>query len=113
MGLTSRGGTPYSALSFRRMKGRSMKRIFNLAVVGLLSFPAVGFACGGSDCGGMDLPPPQPPPPGPVENLMGVLSDHAGLMAGLALAALVGFIASRQRKLLATKSAAPVSSLAA
>jgi hypothetical protein len=48
------------------------------------------------------------PVPGPLENVIGALSEHTGLFAGLALAAIVGgFVLSRQGKLLETKSAAP------
>lgn len=90
-----------------------MKRIFASVVVALVSLPMASFACGGGDCGGMDLPPPEVPAPGPVENLLSALSDHAGLFAGLALAAIIGFVVSRQRKLLETKSAAPLNSPAA
>ena len=84
-----------------------MKKIFSFLVLTLVSLPLSGFACGGNDCS-MDLPPPPVPAPGPVENLIGSLSDHSGLFAGMALAAIVGgVLVSRQRKLLATKSAAP------
>ncbi len=55
----------------------------------------------------MDLPPPPVPVPGQVENAMRSLSEHTGLFAGLALAAIFGFMVSRQRKLLETKSSAP------
>ncbi len=85
-----------------------MKRIFASLFVALVSLPIASFACGGgADCDGMDLPPPEVAAPGPVENLIGSLSDHAGLFAGLALAAIIGFVVSRQRKLLETGSAAP------
>jgi len=87
----------------------TMKRMFASVFVILVSLPIAAFACGGGDCS-MDLPPPQVPAPGPVENLLGALADHTGLFAGLALAAIVGFVVSRQRKLLETKSAAPFSS---
>jgi len=84
-----------------------MKKIFASAFVALVSFPIASLACGDKDCS-MDLPPPPVPVPGPVENLMSALSEHTGLFAGLALAAIVGgFIVSRQRKLLETKSVAP------
>ncbi len=84
-----------------------MKKIFASIFLALLSFPIAGFACGGGDCSGMELPPPTVPAPGPVENLGAALSDHAGLLAGLALAAVLGVALARQRKLLATKSNAP------
>lgn len=86
-----------------------MKRIFASVFIALVSMPIAAFACGGGDCS-MDLPPPQVPAPGPVENLLSALSEHTGLFAGLALAAIVGFVVSRQRKLLEAKSAAPLSS---
>ena len=86
-----------------------MKRIFASFFVTLVSLPIGAFACGGGDCS-MDLPPPPVPAPGPVENLLSMLSEHTGLFAGLALAAIVGYVVSRQRKLLETKSAAPLSS---
>lgn len=89
-----------------------MKRILASVFMSLVSLPIAAFACGGGDCS-MDLPPPQVPAPGPVENFLGTLSEHTGLFAGLALAAIVGFAVSRQRKLLETKSAAPLSSPAA
>lgn len=84
-----------------------MKKIFASISLALLSFPLAAFACGGGDCSGMELPPPTVPAPGPVESLLGALSDHAGLFAALTLAAAIGFALSRQRKLLATKSSAP------
>lgn len=80
-----------------------MKKILASLVVTLVGLPLTDFACGGGDCS-MDLPAPQVPAPGPVENLLGAISDHTGLFAGLALAAIVGYAISRQRKLLATKS---------
>ncbi len=83
-----------------------MKRIFAPAFVALVSLPIPGFACGGGDCS-MDLPPPEVPAPTTVENLMNSFSEHTGLFAGLAVAAIFGFIVSRQRKLLETKSSAP------
>lgn len=86
-----------------------MKRIFASVFVALVTLPLAGFACGGGDCS-MDLPAPQMPAPGPVENLLSMLSEHTGFFAGLALAAIVGFVLSRQRKLIETKSAAPLSS---
>lgn len=61
----------------------------------------------------MDLPPPEVPAPGPVENVLSSLSEHSGLFAGLALAAIVGVALARQRKLIETKSAAPLNSPAA
>ena len=85
-----------------------MKRIFASLFVALVSFPVAGLACGGGgDCDGMVLPPPEVPAPGPAENLLSSLTDHAGLLAGMALAALIGYVVSRQRKLLETGSAAP------
>ena len=86
-----------------------MKRIFASVFATLVSLPIATFACGGGDCS-MDLPPPQVPAPGPVENLLSALSEHTGLFAGLALAAIVGYVVSRQRKLLETKSAGPLGS---
>jgi hypothetical protein len=86
-----------------------MKRIFASVFVAVVSLPLAAFACGGGDCS-MDLPPPRVPAPGPVENLLSTLADHTGLFAGLALAAIVGYAVSRQRKLLATKSATPLGS---
>lgn len=84
-----------------------MKKIFSSIVVALVSLPISGFACGGGDCS-MDLPPPEIPAPGPVENLISALSAHSGLFAGMMLATIIGGVVySRQRKLLATKSAAP------
>ncbi len=53
----------------------------------------------------MDLPPPEVPAPGAVENMLRSLSENAGLFAGLAIAAVFGFVVARQRKLLETKSA--------
>lgn len=88
-----------------------MTRFLTSAVVTLMALPITTFACGGGDCS-MDLPPPPVQVPGPVENLLGVLSDHIGLFAGLALATIVGYAISRQRKLLATKSAAPLGTAA-
>ncbi|CAN5431676.1 hypothetical protein BH18VER1_BH18VER1_13890 [soil metagenome] len=84
-----------------------MKRIFASLFVSLLSFPIAGFACGGGDCS-MDLPPPEVPVPGPVENLISSFSEHNGLFAGMALAAVVAVAPARQRQLLETKSAAPL-----
>jgi hypothetical protein len=86
-----------------------MKKVFASILVSLVSLPLAAFACGGGDCS-MDLPAPQVPAPGPVENLLGILSEHTGLFAGLTLAAIVGLVVSRQRKLLETRSAAPLSS---
>ncbi len=84
-----------------------MKRIFASIFVALVSLPNASFACGDKDCS-MDLPPPPVPVPGPLENVIGALSEHTGLFAGLALAAIVGgFVLARQGKLLETKSAAP------
>ncbi len=102
IGLTIRRSARYVPKSV-------MKRIFASGFVALVSLPLAGFACGGGDCS-MDLPAPQVPAPGPVENLLGALSEHTGLFAALAFAAIVGFVVSRQRKLLETKSAAPLSS---
>lgn len=85
-----------------------MKRTLASLVGILASLPVASFACGGGDCS-MDLPPPEVPAPGPVENLISSVSDQFGLFAALALAAIVGVILSRQRKLLETKSAAPLS----
>ena len=56
----------------------------------------------------MDLPPPEVPAPTTVENLVSSLSAHQGLFAALALAAILAVVLSRQRKLLETKSAAPL-----
>lgn len=85
-----------------------MKQIFASLFVALATFPAASFACGGGgDCGGMELPPPPVPVPGPMENLLGVLSDHAGLTVGLMLAALLGALVARQRKLVGISSAPP------
>ena len=85
-----------------------MKKIFASLFVTLVSFPVAGFACGGGgDCDGMVLPPPEVPAPGPAENLLSSISDHAGFLAGVALAALIGYVISRQRKLLDTGSAVP------
>ena len=84
----------------------SMKRIFASVFAALVSLPVAAFACGGGDCS-MDLPPPEVPAPGAVENLLSSLSEHSGLFAGLALAAIFGFVVARQRKLLETKSANP------
>lgn len=83
-----------------------MKKIFASAFVALLSFPIAGFACGGGDCSGMELPPPEVPAPGPTEQLLGAAADHAGLIASCLLATALVIAFSRQRKLLATKSAA-------
>ncbi len=55
----------------------------------------------------MDLPPPEVPGPTTVENLLNSLSDHTGLFAAVALAAIIGLAIARQGKLLATKSSAP------
>lgn len=85
-----------------------MRKIFAAFFVALATSPVASFACGGgSDCGGMELPPPPVPVPGPMENLLGVLSDHAGLTAGLVLAALLAILAARQRKSEGIGSAAP------
>lgn len=81
-----------------------MKRIFAAVTVALVTSPVALFACGGGDCTGMELPPPPVPVPGPAENLLSVLSDHAGLLAGCALAITLAFGVARQRKLIATKS---------
>lgn len=86
-----------------------MKRIFTSIFVALVSLPIASFACGDKDCS-MDLPPPPVPVPGPLENVIGALSEHTGLFAGLAIAAIIGLVISRQRKLLETKSAAPLNS---
>ncbi len=83
-----------------------MKRIFASAFVTLVSLPVAGFACGGGDCS-MDLPPPEVPAPTTVENLLSALSQHTGLFAAMALAAIIGVAVSRQRRLLETKTAAP------
>ena len=84
-----------------------MKKIFAVFFVTLVTLPIASFACGGSDCSGMELPPPPVPPPGPMEHLVNVLSDHAGLAAGLILAGLVAALVARQRKLEGIGSAAP------
>jgi len=84
-----------------------MKRMLASLVGTLASLPVVGFACGGGDCS-MDLPPPEVPAPTTVENLMSSLSAHQGLFAALALGAILAVVVSRQRKLLETKSAAPL-----
>ena len=84
-----------------------MERIFASIFVALVSLPNASFACGDKDCS-MDLPPPPVPVPGPVENLISSLSEHSGLFAGMALAAVVAVALARQRKLLETKSAAPL-----
>lgn len=84
-----------------------MKRIFSSVSLALLSFPIAGLACAGGDCSGMELPPPTVPTPGSMENLLGALSDHAGLFAGLFLAVAMGIALFRQRKLLATQSSTP------
>ena len=85
-----------------------MKKIFASFFVTLVTFPISSFACGGGgDCGGMDLPPPPVSPPGPMDHLASVLSDHAGLAAGLALAGLLAALVARQRKLVEIGSAAP------
>ncbi len=86
-----------------------MRKVSAALFVALVSLPVATFACGGGDCS-MDLPPPPVPVPGPVENVLSVLTDHAGLFAGLALAAIVGAALSRQRRLLATKSSGPLGS---
>ena len=86
-----------------------MKRIFASIFVALVSLPNASFACGDKDCS-MDLPPPPVPVPGPLENVIGALSEHTGLFAGLAIAAVFGLVISRQRKLLETKAAAPLNS---
>ena len=84
-----------------------MKKICAAIFVTLVTFPIAGFACGGGDCSGMELPPPPVPPPGPMDHLANVLSDHAGLLAGLALAALIAAVFSRPRKWVGIGSAAP------
>ncbi|MFN2476325.1 MAG: hypothetical protein ABR526_08300 [Chthoniobacterales bacterium] len=86
-----------------------MKRIFAAIIGTLVSLPISGFACGGGDCS-MDLPPPEVPAPTTAENVMGALSAHQGLFAAIALAAILAVVVSRQRKLLETKSAAPLGS---
>ena len=83
-----------------------MKKIFPSIVVALVSLPIAGFACGAGDCS-MDLPQPEVPAPTTVENLLNSLSDHTGLFAAMALAAIIGLAIARQGKLLATKSSAP------
>lgn len=76
--------------------------------VTLVAFPIARFACGGgSDCGGMELPAAPVPVSGPMENLLGVLSDHAGLTAGLVIAALLAALVARQRQLVGIGSAPP------
>ena len=82
-----------------------MKKICAAFFVTLVTLPIASFACGGSDCSGMELPPPPVPLPGPMEHLANVLSDHAGLGAGLVLAGLLAALVARQRKLIG--SAAP------
>ena len=84
-----------------------MKKILAAFLVTLVTLPIASLACGGGDCSGMDLPPPPIPRPGPMDSLLGVLSDHAGLTAGLVLAALLAALAARQRKLEGITSAAP------
>ena len=84
-----------------------MKKIFAAFFVTLVTFPIASFACAGGDCGGMELPPPPVPPPGPMDHLVNVLSDHAGLAAGIALAGLLAALVARQRKLVEIGSAAP------
>ena len=84
-----------------------MKKVFASLFVALATFPIRTFACGGGDCSGMELPPPPVPTPGPMENLLGVLSNHAGLFAGVALAALIAAILARPGKIEAARPAAP------
>ena len=83
-----------------------MKRIFFSIVFALASHPLSAFACGAGDCS-MDLPPPEVPAQTTVENLLNSLSDHTGLFAAMALAAIICLAIARQGKLLATKSSAP------
>lgn len=85
-----------------------MKKVFAALFVALTTLPLCTFACGGGDCSGMELPPPPVPVPGPMENLLGVLSNHAGLMAGLGLAALIAALLARTRKLEGAQPAAPM-----
>jgi len=90
-----------------------MKRIFASAVFGLLSFPALGLACGGGgDCGGMELPPPTvPAPPHPqLDALLSSFSSHIGLFIGLALALSIGVIFARRPKFLAPEASLPLDS---
>ncbi len=89
-----------------------MNKIFASLFVAVVSFPIASFACGGGDCS-MDLPPPPVPIPGPVENAIAALSEHAGLFVGVALAAIIGGVLARQRKLVETRSVAPLNSPAA
>ncbi len=86
-----------------------MTKIFASLFVAFVSLPVASFACGGGDCS-MDLPPPPVPVPGPVENAVAALSEHSGLFAALALAAIVGIALARQRKLVETRSTAPLTS---
>ncbi len=82
-----------------------MKKLVAAFTVALVTSPIAVFACGGGDCSGMELPPVESPAPGPVDQVVSALSDHAGLLAGCALAAAVTFGLARQRRLIATKSA--------
>lgn len=84
-----------------------MRKIFAAVSVALVTLPIATFACGGGDCGGMELPPPPAPTPGAMDNLLGLLSGHAGLMTGIALAALLAALAARRNKPQAAGSAAP------
>lgn len=84
-----------------------MKKVFAALFVALTTLPLSSFGCGGGDCSGMELPPPPAPVPGPMGNLLGVLSNHAGLMAGLGLAALIAALLARTRKLEDAQPAAP------
>ncbi|MBA3651068.1 MAG: hypothetical protein H0W66_06230 [Chthoniobacterales bacterium] len=84
-----------------------MKKVFAALFVALTTLPLSSFACGGGDCSGMELPPPPVPVPGQMENIFGVLSNHAGLMAGLGLAALIAALLARTRKLEGAQPAAP------
>ncbi|MEO5722139.1 MAG: hypothetical protein ABIR71_11795 [Chthoniobacterales bacterium] len=84
-----------------------MKKFIASLSVALVTLPVAGFACGGGDCSGMELPAPPAPEPGAVENVVSVLSDNAGLTAGLVLAALVGYAIARQRKALEATSRGP------
>ena len=81
-----------------------MKKIL-AASAALVFYPVALFACGGGDCSGMELPPLEAPAPGPLDDVVSALSDHAGLLAGCALATAIAFALARQRKLVATKSA--------
>lgn len=84
-----------------------MKNAFAALFGALTALPLSTFACGGGDCSGMELPPPPGPVPGPMENMLGVLSNHAGLMTGLGLAALIAALLARTRKLEGAQPAAP------